>query len=70
MPYGNGGEIMTILAILLTLLSLMVNFFITAGLTWVICWAFELTFSWKLAVGIFAILALIKGTFHITVKKN
>lgn len=31
---------------------------------WIICWAFHLTFSWRVCIGIWAILAIIKSIFN------
>lgn len=33
-------------------------------LYWIVCWAFHLTFSWKIAIGIWAILAIIRSIFN------
>ena len=36
-------------------------------LYWIICWAFHLTFSWRICIGVWTVLALLKGIFSITV---
>ena len=58
------------LAVLLIIIACLVSFFITAGLVAIICWAFGFMFTWKLALGVFAIYVLVKGIFNITVKKE
>ena len=60
--------------ILLVLLALVVSFLITAGLVWLLCWllpaieivaigTFTIVFSWKLALAIWLIIALLRGLF-------
>ena len=51
---------MSVLLIIgIILLALVASFLLVAGLMWVICWAFSLIFSWKLVIGVWAILALL-----------
>ena len=51
---------MTVLLFIgLFILALGLEFIITAGLVWVVCWAFSLLFSWKLVIGIWAVLSLL-----------
>lgn len=37
---------------------------ITAALVKIVCWAFGITFMWRYAIGIWAILALVGGFFR------
>lgn len=61
---------------LFVILSLTISFLVTAGLTWVLCWAltgigivaigsFTIVFSWKLALAIwiimFLLMSILKG---------
>lgn len=66
--------------ILLVLLALVVSFLITAGLVWLLCWlllaigivaigTFTIAFSWKLALAIWLIIALLRSIFS-SVSKN
>jgi ABC-type transport system involved in cytochrome bd biosynthesis fused ATPase/permease subunit len=66
--------------ILLVLLALVVSFLITAGLVWLLCWllpaigivaigTFTIVFSWKLALVIWLIIALLRSIFS-SVSKN
>ena len=66
--------------ILLVLLALVVSFLITAGLVWLLCWllpvigivaigTFTIVFSWKLALAIWLIIALLRSIFS-SVSKN
>lgn len=59
---------MAILLILLTLVIYAISFFVTAGIFWAICWAFALTFTWKIAIGVWLVLILVRGIFSVTVK--
>lgn len=60
--------------ILLILLSLAVSFLVTSGLVWLLCWllpalgitaigTFVIVFSWKLALVVWIILALLGAIF-------
>ena len=62
--------------ILLILLSLAVSFLLTSGLIWLLCWllpaigitaigTFTIVFSWKLALAIWIILALLQSIFSV-----
>lgn len=66
--------------ILLVLLALVVSFLITAGLVWLLCWllpaigiaaigTFTIVFSWKLALAIWLIIALLRSIFS-SIGKN
>lgn len=45
------------------LLLLGLDFCITSGLFWVVCWAFGLTFTWKIALGIWVISIFLAAIF-------
>lgn len=60
--------------VLLILLSLAISFLLTSGLIWLLCWllpaigitaigTFTIVFSWKLALAIWIILALLQSIF-------
>lgn len=60
--------------VLLILLSLTISFLIVSGLVWLLCWllpaigitaigTFTIMFSWKLALAIWIILALLSTIF-------
>lgn len=60
--------------VLLILLSLTISFLLTSGLVWLLCWllpaigitaigTFTIVFSWKLALAIWVILALLSTIF-------
>ena len=62
-----GGSI--VLAILIFLLILTVSFFMTAGVLWLINWAFGLDFwNWKICFGIWLALSLLESIFKTSVK--
>ena len=60
--------------VLLILLSLAISFLLTSGLVWLLCWllpalgitaigTFVIVFSWKLALVVWIILALLGAIF-------
>ena len=62
--------------ILLILLSLAISFLLTSGLIWLLCWllpaigitaigTFTIAFSWKLALAIWIIIALLQSIFSV-----
>lgn len=62
--------------VLLILLSLAISFLLTSGLIWLLCWllpaigittigTFTIVFSWKLALAIWIILALLQSIFSV-----
>lgn len=62
--------------VLLILLSLAVSFLLTSGLIWLLCWllpaigitaigTFTIAFSWKLALAIWIIVALLQSIFSV-----
>lgn len=59
-----GGAI--ILMVIMTIGLLALSFFVTAGIVWLICWAFSLTFSWKIAFGIWLVLVILRSIFKNT----
>lgn len=62
---------LTILLIILGIVgAVALSFFITAGIIAGICWAFSLAFSWKLAVGVYLVLVLVRGIFQVTVSNS
>lgn len=53
-----------IVFVLMLVLMLGAIFLIDAGLVCLFCWAFSLTFSWKVAFGVFLILRIIALIKH------
>ena len=62
--------------VLLILLSLAISFLLTSGLIWLLCWllpaigitaigTFTIAFSWKLALAVWIILALLQSIFTV-----
>ena len=62
--------------VLLVLLYLVVSFLLTSGLIWLLCWllpaigitaigTFTIAFSWKLALAVWIILALLQSIFSV-----
>ena len=62
--------------ILLILLSFAISFLLTSGLIWLLCWllpaigitaigTFTIAFSWKLALVVWIILALLQSIFSV-----
>ncbi len=46
---------------LVILLAIAFGFGITSGLVYGICWAFGFDFTWKIAVGIYLVLVMVKA---------
>lgn len=57
-------------AIIGLIISIALGFLITAGLVYLVCLGFGLTFSWILALGVYAALILLRTIFTATVKVN
>lgn len=58
---NNKYDFLIIAAIIAALLTLSIG--VTAALVQIICWAFGLTFKWRYALGIWAVLVLLGGIF-------
>lgn len=43
------------------LITFGLSFLISAGLIWVVCWAFGFAWSWKLALGLWVIILLVSN---------
>lgn len=65
--------------VLLVLLYFVVSFLLTSGLIWLLCWllpaigitaigTFTIAFSWKLALAVWIILALLRSIFSVVKK--
>lgn len=52
---------LVILVLLLTVLG--IDFLISAGVMWLICLCFGLTFSWRIVLGIWLVLVLLSWFF-------
>lgn len=59
-----------LITILIIAICLAISFFGTAGLVWVVCWVFGLSWSWKIALGVWAALCLISGAVKTTVSRK
>ena len=59
-----------LITILIIAICLAISFFGTAGLVWVVCWAFGLSWSWKIALGVWAALCLISGAVKTTASRK
>lgn len=57
------GLCQLLFCIIIIIVGLAISFAIVAGLYWVICWAFSLTFSWKIAIGIWVIVTILRNIF-------
>lgn len=52
-----------IMYILVITATLGVSFMATGGLVWLICWAFSLTFSWKITLGVWVVWFILNQIF-------
>ena len=59
-----------IIFLLLIAISSSLSFLVTAGIVYLICFCFGLVFSWKIALGIWAIMLLINVSLDIHRKKD
>lgn len=66
--------------VFLVLLYFVVSFLLTSGLIWLLCWllpaigitaigTFTIAFSWKLALAVWIILALLRSIFSVGKKE-
>lgn len=67
------------ITILITVIALGISFLCTAGLVWLLCWllpmigitaigSIAIVFSWKLALVIWLIIALLRSVFYVSGK--
>lgn len=52
-----------IVYIVIIIIAMIISFFLAAGLVRLSCWAFDFDFTWKLAVGVWAVIWLLKSIF-------
>ena len=56
---------MGVIVIIITVICILVlSYFATAGLFWLICWGFGMTFSWKIATAVWAIIFILGSIFR------
>ena len=67
------------MVVLLSLVFMGISFLFTSGLVWLLCWllpaigvatigSFAIVFSWKLALVVWLILAILRSVFKVVVK--
>lgn len=59
-----------ILVVAIVILACAISFGITSALVYGVCWAFNFTFSWKIALGIWFLMALLRSVFKVIIKKE
>lgn len=59
-----------LISIILFLALCVISYLITCGLVYLICLCFSLTFTWKIATGVWLLMWLLKGVFNITVNNK
>ena len=52
-----------LIALLIFIVAMVVDFLVTSGLVWLVCFAFGLIFSWKVVIGIWAVVILLQAIF-------
>lgn len=57
-----------IVATAIIIIALALSLAITGGLVWLVCWAFGWTWSWKIALGVWAVSCLVSGAVKATYK--
>lgn len=58
------------MAIIAILVYLALSFGFTSLLLYLACWAFGLAFSWKIAFGVWVVMALIRSCFNSSITVN
>ena len=53
-----------ILVLIIVGVAMGISFAISAGLTWLVCWSFDLTFTWKYALGVWVIFGVVQHLFR------
>lgn len=53
----------TFILVLTFIVAVVIGFGITSGILYGICWAFGFKFTWKLAIGVYLVLILLKAIF-------
>ena len=61
-------KIIAVIAVIV--ICLAISFGISAALVYGICWAFNLTFTWKIAFGVWLVLSLLSGFFKTIVTRD
>ena len=52
-----------LIALLIFVTAIVVDFLVTSGLVWLVCFAFGLIFSWRIVIGIWAVVVLLQAIF-------
>lgn len=56
---------MKVIMVIITFICILVlSYFATVGLSWLICWGFGVTFSWKVATAVWAIIFILDSIFR------
>ena len=50
--------------LLATLIIAILSFFATAGITWVVCWAFHWTYTWGIAIAVWLLWLVLHGVMR------
>jgi len=59
----SDSTIYLLFIILLFIFFMALSFLFVSGLVYIVCWGFNLTFTWKLAFGVYAVILLLKMVF-------
>lgn len=49
--------------VIIVICILILSYFTTAGLSWLICWGFGVTFNWKIATAVWALVFILRSIF-------
>lgn len=49
--------------ILFIIFAIVISILMVAGLTYLVCWGFGFTFTWPLAIGVWALIGLLSTIF-------
>ncbi len=56
-----------IIAVVFILSVLIIQFLLASFVVWIVCWSFDLTFTWKYALGAWVVFMLTKSIFTKTI---
>jgi len=58
-----GGAVVGVMGLFIVAAVLGLSFLFTSGLVWLVCWAFSLTFTWKVSFGVWVSIMIAKSIF-------
>ena len=66
----KNGILMAITYIVILTVCLAASVAVVGGFVWLVCWAFGFTWSWKLSIGVWALISLAAAIFRSSGSKD